>query len=61
QPERLRELATRPPRYVAEVPRRRAGWLERPRLVTRPDPTNRRGRGPKVPRLAVSFRRACKK
>ena len=58
KPELLRELATRQQRYVAEVPRRLAGWLERPRVVTRPYHKNRRGRGRKVPRLASGSRPA---
>src|SRR5437868_4790951 len=36
KPECLRELSTRRQRYVAEVPRSLTGWLERPRVVTRP-------------------------
>lgn len=52
KPEFLRELTTRGQRYVAEVPRSLCGWLNRPRVVTRPYYKNRRGRGRKVPRLA---------
>jgi SRSO17 transposase len=58
KPELLRELATRQQRYVAEVPRSLVGWLERPRVVTRPYHKNRRGRGRKVPRLASGSRPA---
>jgi SRSO17 transposase len=58
KPELLRELATRLQRYVAEVPRSFTGWLERPRVVTRPYHKNRRGRGRKVPRLASGSRPA---
>lgn len=58
KPELLRELATRDQRYVAEVPRNLAGWLDRPRVVTRPYHKNRRGRGRKVPRLASGSRPA---
>ena len=58
KPELLRELATRRQRYVAEVPRSLVGWLERPRVVTRPYHKNRRGRGRKVPRLASGSRPA---
>jgi SRSO17 transposase len=52
KPELLRELATRKQRYVAEVPRSLVGWLDPPRVVSRPYHKNRRGRGRKVPRLA---------
>jgi SRSO17 transposase len=52
KPEFLRELTARQQRYVAEVPRSVTGWLERPRVVTRPYHKNGRGRGRKVPRLA---------
>jgi SRSO17 transposase len=58
KPELLRELATRKQRYVAEVPRSTTGWLERPRVVTRPYHKTRRGRGRKVPRLASGSRPA---
>jgi SRSO17 transposase len=58
KPELLRALATRPQRYVAEVPRNFAGWLDPPRVVTRPYHKNRRGRGRKVPRLASGSRPA---
>jgi SRSO17 transposase len=52
KPELLRALSARPQRYLAEVPRSVTGWLERPRVVTRPYHKHRRGRGRKVPRLA---------
>src|SRR5512142_2065220 len=58
KPELLRALATRTQRYVAEVPRRLAGWLDPPRVVTRRYHKNRRGRGRKVPRLASGTRPA---
>jgi SRSO17 transposase len=58
KPELLRELATRSQRYVAEVPRNLVGWLDPPRVVTRPYHKNRRGRGRKVPRLASGSRPA---
>jgi SRSO17 transposase len=58
KPELLRALATRTQRYVAEVPRSLAGWLERPRVVTRPYHKNRCGRGRKTPRLASGSRPA---
>ncbi len=58
KPELLRELATRQQRYVAEVPRSLTGWLDPPRVVTRPYHKNRRGRGRKVPRLASGSRPA---
>src|SRR4051812_664351 len=57
-PELLRELATRVQRYVAEVPRSLTGWLDPPRVVTRPYHKNRRGRGRKIPRLASGSRPA---
>ena len=52
KPELLRELAVRQQLYVAEVPRSFAGWLDPPRVITRPYRRNGRGRGRKVPRLA---------
>jgi SRSO17 transposase len=52
KPEFLRALTTRNQRYVAEVPRSFRGWLEPPRVVTRPFHRNGRGRGRNVPRLA---------
>lgn len=58
KPEFLRELAARKQRYVAEVPRSFTGWLEPPRVVTRPYHKNGRGRGRKVPRLASGSPRA---
>jgi SRSO17 transposase len=58
KPQFLRELAARGQRYVAEVPRSFTGWLDRPRVVTRPYHKNRRGRGRKVPRLASGSRPA---
>jgi SRSO17 transposase len=58
KPELLRALATRKQRYVAEVPRSLTGWLDPPRVVTRPYHKNRRGRGRKVPRLASGSRPA---
>lgn len=57
-PEFLRELSTRGQRYVAEVPKSFVGWLDPPRVVTRPYHKNRRGRGRKVPRLAAGARPA---
>lgn len=35
------------------------GWLDAPRIITRPYHKNRRGRGRKVPRLASGSRAAC--
>jgi SRSO17 transposase len=58
KPELLRDLATRQQRYVAEVPCSLVGWLDPPRVVTRPYHKNRRGRGRKVPRLASGSPRA---
>jgi SRSO17 transposase len=58
KPEFLRELAARRQRYVGEVPRSLSGWLDPPRVVTRPYHRNRRGRGRKVPRLASGSRQA---
>lgn len=56
----LRELAARGQRFVGEVPRNFMGWLDAPRVVTRPYHKNRRGRGRKVPRLASGSRPACR-
>jgi SRSO17 transposase len=52
KPELLRELTAREQRYVAEVPRNFSGWLDPPRVVTRPYRRTGRGRGRKTPRLA---------
>jgi SRSO17 transposase len=58
KPEFLRELTARQQRYVGEVPRSLSGWLDPPRVVTRPYHKNRRGRGRKVPRPASGSRPA---
>jgi SRSO17 transposase len=58
KPEFLRGLTTRGQAFVGEVPRNFMGWLDPPRVVTRPYHTNRRGRGRKVPRLASGSRPA---
>jgi SRSO17 transposase len=58
KPEFLRELAARDQRYVAEVPRSFTGWLDPPRVATRPFHKNGCGRGRKVPRLASGSRPA---
>jgi len=58
KPEFLRELSTREQRYVAEVPRSLTGWLQPPRVVTRPYHRHLRGRGRSVPRLASGSRPA---
>ena len=52
KPELLRQLTARRQWYVAEVPRSFTGWLDPPRVVTRPYHRNRRGRGRRIPRLA---------
>jgi len=52
KPELLRDLTARRQLYVAEVPRSFTGWLDPPRVVTRPYHRNGRGRGRKTPRLA---------
>jgi SRSO17 transposase len=52
KPELLRELTARRQWYVAEVPRSFTGWLDPPRVITRPYHRNGRGRGRRVPRLA---------
>jgi SRSO17 transposase len=58
KPELLRELSARQQPYVAEVPRSMTGWLQPPRVVTRPYHRQRRGRGRSVPRLASGSRPA---
>jgi len=58
KPAFLRELTTRWQKYVAEVPRSLTGWLEWPRVVTRPYHEHRRGHGRKIPRLASGSRPA---
>src|SRR3954469_16691599 len=60
KPEFLRELTARRQKFVGEVPRNFMGWLDAPRVVTRPYHKNRRGRGRKVPRLASGGRPACR-
>lgn len=58
KPEFLRNFSRRQQRFVGEVPRSFTGWLEAPRVVTRPYHRHRRGRGRSVPRLASGSRRA---
>jgi SRSO17 transposase len=58
KPEFLRELTARRQKFVGEVPRNFMGWLDAPRVVTRPYHKHRRGRGRKVPRLASGSRPA---
>jgi SRSO17 transposase len=58
EPEFLRELTARGQKFVGEVPRNFMGWIDPPRVVTRPYHKNRRGRGRKVPRLASGSRPA---
>jgi SRSO17 transposase len=58
KPELLRELSARSQRFVAEVPRNFMGWLDPPRVVTRPYHKHRRGRGRRTPRLAAGSRPA---
>ena len=60
KPELLRELSARSQRFVAEVPRNTTGWLDLPRVATRPYHKHRRGRGRKTPRLASGSRPACR-
>jgi SRSO17 transposase len=52
KPEFLRELSSRDQKYVGEVPRSFAAWLDPPRVVNRRYRRNNKGRGRKVPRLA---------
>lgn len=52
KPDFLRGLSARGQKFVGEVPRSFTGWLDPPRVVTRPFHKNGRGRGRKVPRLA---------
>jgi SRSO17 transposase len=52
KPEFLRELSNRNQKYVGEVPRSFAAWLDPPRVVNRRYRRNGKGRGRKVPRLA---------
>jgi SRSO17 transposase len=58
KPEFLRGLTARRQKFVGEVPRNFMGWVNPPRVVTRPYHKNRRGRGRKVPRLASGSRPA---
>ena len=52
KPEFLRELSSRDQKYVGEVPRSFAAWLDPPRVVNRRYRRNGKGRSRKVPRLA---------
>jgi SRSO17 transposase len=52
KPDFLLGLAARHQRFVGGVPVSTFGWLEPPRVVTRPFHRHGRGRGRKVPRLA---------
>ena len=52
KPEFLRELSSRNQKYVGEVPRSFAAWLDPPRVVNRRYRRNGKGRGRKIPRLA---------
>jgi SRSO17 transposase len=58
KPEFLRELSARHQKFVGEVPRNFMGWIDAPRVVTRPYHKGGRGRGRKVPRLASGSRAA---
>ncbi|GAC1353885.1 MAG: IS701-like element ISRba4 family transposase [Acidimicrobiales bacterium] len=58
KPEFLRGLTARRQKFVGEVPRNFMGWVDPPRVVTRPYHKSRRGRGRKVPRLASGSRPA---
>jgi SRSO17 transposase len=60
KPEFLRALTARGQNFVGEVPRNFMGWVDAPRVVTRPYHKNRRGRGRKVPRLAGGSRPTCR-
>jgi SRSO17 transposase len=60
KPEFLRELTARGQTFVGEAPRSFSGWLDVPRVVTRPYHKNGRGRGRKVPRLASGSRPTCR-
>ena len=53
KPEFLRGLSARDQKFVGEVPRNVMGWVDPPRVVTRPFRKHRRGRGRKTPRLAA--------
>jgi SRSO17 transposase len=52
KPELLRQLMQRDQSFVAEVPKSLTGWLQTPRVTTRPYRRRGRGRGRAVPRLA---------
>jgi SRSO17 transposase len=58
KPDFLRGLTARQQRFVGEVPKNFVGWLQAPRVITRPFHKHRRGRGRKVPRLAAGSPRA---
>jgi SRSO17 transposase len=51
KPEFLCALTARGQNFVGEVPRNFMGWVDAPRVVTRPYHKHRRGRGRKVPRV----------
>jgi SRSO17 transposase len=52
KPAFLRELSDRGQRFVGEVPRNFMGWLNPPRIISRPYHKHGRGRGRKTPRIA---------
>jgi SRSO17 transposase len=52
KPDFLRGLSARQQPFVGEVPKSVVGWIQPPRVITRPFHKNRRGRGRKIPRLA---------
>ena len=55
KPEFLREMHARRQKFVGEVPKTFMGWLDPPRVTTRPFRKGR-GRGRKTPRLAAGSR-----
>jgi SRSO17 transposase len=57
KPELFRQFTARRQRYVAEVPRSSTGWLDLPRVSTRPFRWNGRGRGRGVPAWRVEAHR----
>jgi SRSO17 transposase len=58
KPEFLRSLVTRGQRFVGEVPGSLTGWIEPPRVTSRPYRREGRGRPRKVPRLVSGSPRA---
>lgn len=58
KPSFLRALQARDQKFVGEIPRTFRAWIKPPQVTTRPYRRQRRGRGPKTPRLLAGSRSA---